>query len=522
MILGDPEAAQAKPTPGSRVTIDDVFGRVARRRPDALALIDPPNREAFTDGAPRRLTYAEADRVVAAIAARLRHMGLPTDAVIGIQLPNIVENVLTLLGVMRAGMIAAPLPLLWRRADTIAALARIGGKALITCGRVGSFQHGQFALRVAGDVFSIRYLCGFGAKLPDGIVPFDDLFSEAMPAPLPPLDRDRLSNPAAHVAAVTFDIHEDGIAAVARNHLELLSGGLGVLLEARLTQDAAILSTFAPSSFAGIALTLLPWLISGGTLSLHHPFDPAVLVRHWRDERCGTLIVPGPVAFRLAETGVLARAALNCIVAPWRAPERLAASPLWREKDIAMVDVSVFGETGFVAARRTASGRPGGLTLGPVVAPRGSADAVVVAELVQSDAGTVALRGAMVPHHAFPPGVERTAQPHLKIGRGGLVDTGQTCRFDPVANALVVTGPPVGIVSIGGYRFALQDLQDVVGRIDAGAMLAVLPDPVVGQRLIGTATDRDTVRAALTAVGLNPLVVAAFEGRAEPGTPVAA
>jgi len=53
-------------------------------------------------------------------------------------------------------------------------------------------------------------------------------------------------------------------------------------------------------------------------------------------------------------------------------------------------------------------------------------------------------------------------------------------------------------------------------------MLAVLPDPVVGQRLIGTATDRDTVRAALTAVGLNPLVVAAFEGRAEPGTPVAA
>ena len=55
--------------------------------------------------------------MVSAIAGRLRRMGLPTDAIVGIQLPNIVENILTILGVLRAGMIAAPLPLLWRRAD---------------------------------------------------------------------------------------------------------------------------------------------------------------------------------------------------------------------------------------------------------------------------------------------------------------------------------------------------------------------------------------------------------------------
>ena len=77
-----------------RVTIDEVFRHIAQRRPDALALADAPNRETFTDGAPRRLTYAEADRMVAAIAGRLRRMGLPTDAIIGIQLPNIVENIL--------------------------------------------------------------------------------------------------------------------------------------------------------------------------------------------------------------------------------------------------------------------------------------------------------------------------------------------------------------------------------------------------------------------------------------------
>ena len=95
-ILGEPATAQQG---GSRVTIDEIFRRVAQRRPEALALVDAPNRETFTDGAPRRLTFAEADRVVSAIAGRLRRMGLPTDTIVGIQLPNIVENILTILGV---------------------------------------------------------------------------------------------------------------------------------------------------------------------------------------------------------------------------------------------------------------------------------------------------------------------------------------------------------------------------------------------------------------------------------------
>src|ERR1700724_4746360 len=59
---------------GVDATLDDLFRAAAARRPDAVALVDPPNRESFTDGAPRRLTYGEADRVISAIAGRLRQM----------------------------------------------------------------------------------------------------------------------------------------------------------------------------------------------------------------------------------------------------------------------------------------------------------------------------------------------------------------------------------------------------------------------------------------------------------------
>jgi non-ribosomal peptide synthetase component E (peptide arylation enzyme) len=91
MILGEAETADNR-SRGPSLTLDDVFRRHPRRRPDALALIDPLNRTSFTGGSPHRVTYAEADRIVSAMAARLRDMGLPTDTVVGIQLPNIVEN----------------------------------------------------------------------------------------------------------------------------------------------------------------------------------------------------------------------------------------------------------------------------------------------------------------------------------------------------------------------------------------------------------------------------------------------
>jgi hypothetical protein len=51
MILGDAALTMTPPPGGqSRVTIDEIFRRMARRRPDALALADAPNRKTFTDG----------------------------------------------------------------------------------------------------------------------------------------------------------------------------------------------------------------------------------------------------------------------------------------------------------------------------------------------------------------------------------------------------------------------------------------------------------------------------------------
>jgi non-ribosomal peptide synthetase component E (peptide arylation enzyme) len=303
VILGNRNRDTATPEgPFRGMTLDDMFHRAAIRHGDALALIDPPDRASFTDGTPKRLTYADADRIVTAIAGRLTSLGLRTDAIVALQLPNTVESVLSLLGVLRAGMIAAPLPLLWRQMDAPRALGRIGARALITSRRIGPVDHGELAMHIAADTFTIRFLCAFGQKDLDGVVALEDLFDPPYEI-APEIALEREGDPADHVAVVTFDTSPDGLVPVARTHGELVAAGLAIALEAKIARDSSLLGALAISSFAGLATTVMPWLLGGGTLSLHQPFDAATFEVQCGSYRCDATILPGPLVARLAEAG---------------------------------------------------------------------------------------------------------------------------------------------------------------------------------------------------------------------------
>jgi non-ribosomal peptide synthetase component F len=384
MILGDPD------TTAAGATLDELFRRAGVHSPDAVALVDPPNKESFADGAPRELTFAEADRLISATAARLHALGLRADAVVALQLPNTVEGVIALLGVLRAGMIAAPLPLLWRQREIVAAFRGLGVKAMITQGAALA----RTATLAAVELFPIRHVCAFGRALPDGVVPLDDLFAGRVPAGMHAAARPGPA--AAHVALVTFDVTADGVTPVARNHVQLAAGGRAVFLEAGLAQQGTILSTIPPSSFTGIALTVLPWLLADGALALHHGGDPRVLAAQIAERADAALVLPGPALGPLAAAGKLG---VDKIVALWRAPERLAADAVWRGA-ATLIDVASFGEIGLLAACRSTDGRPAPLPLGQAGAS---------AEASRTPTGTLALRGPMVPAHSFPPGAAQAA-----------------------------------------------------------------------------------------------------------------
>jgi hypothetical protein len=150
----------------------------------------------------------------------------------------------------------------------------------------------------------------------------------------------------------------------------------------------------------GFVSSVVTWLLSGGSLALHHPADLQVLESQIVDEHHDTLIAPAPLALRLAESGTLARRRfLRHVVGLWRTPDRVAASNDWQDTGTTLTDVYLFGEIGLFGrgAATTAHPRPQTGT----IAPRGAASSKTIGDIIVTPKGTLALRGAMVPVAAY-------------------------------------------------------------------------------------------------------------------------
>jgi hypothetical protein len=493
-------------------TLDGLFRRILTRRPDALALLDPLNKQRVTGQPPKRLTFAQADRAIAALAAHFIESGLPANSIIALQLPNTVEFALTVLAAHRAGLIVAMLPLLWRQAELTVALNRTGARAIVTTSKVDGVSHADLAMNAAAEAFSIRHVCGFGNDLPEGMVSLDRVLS------VEPSSSRTVAQDGRKAALVTFDVTADGFHPVPRTHLNLIAGGLALSLESDVPQGATVMSAFAPSSFAGLSSSLVTWLLSGGTLALHHPFDSDVLEQQINEHSCDTLIAPAQLALRLPELDMPSRLpTLRHVIGLWRAPEQVASSPAWTPQQAKLTDVYLFGEAGLFGARRTAEdGAAAPVLPGAHRAPRESPGASIAGEIFLTPKGTLGLRGPMVTPAAYapepPPSDSLVAQPPRDY-----VDTGYAARLDRTTGAICITAPPSGTMAVGGYRFLAQDLQEWARRLGQGALLTALPDRLSGHRLAGRAQDNGRARAALAELGLNPLMVEAFRDRTNPG-----
>jgi hypothetical protein len=489
-------------------TLDALFQRILARKPDAIALTDPINKPRVTGQPPLQLTYAEADRMISALAAHFIDAGLPAHSVIAVQLPNTIEFMLTVLAAHRAGLVVAVFPLLWRQAELVAALNRTSARAIVTTTRIDGVIHADLAMNAAAEAFSIRHVCGFGTELPEGMFSLDQAMAKPSPSTRTIVQDGRKA------ALISFDVTSDGFRAVPRTHLGLIAGGLAISLESDVPQGANMMSAFVPSSFAGLASSIVIWLLSGGSLALHHPFDSEVLEEQLGELNCDTLIAPAQLAARMAEFDMPTRLPnLRHVVGMWRAPEQVASSPAWTSGDVAMTDVYLFGEAGLFAVRRTGpEGTPGPVKLGRHGVPRDQPGSSIAGEVLVTPKGTLGLRGPMVVVAAYappPPPSDALIPPPPR----DYVDTEYAVRLDRTQDTISITAPPAGVMAVGGYRFLAQDLHEWSRRLGQGALLTALPDRLSGHRLAGRALDNARAREALAELGLNPLMVEAFRDR---------
>ncbi len=377
-----------------RVTLDGLLRKNAKSRPDALALADAPDREEWTGGAPRQLTFAELDAEIDAVAGLFGALGVDVGTVTGLQAPNTTDTLITFFAALRAGLIVTPLPLTWRETDLIAGLDILGAKAVIGADRLESQRLAEYCRNAATKLFGMRYVLGLSGDLPDGIVSLAGLRAETGDLPPP-----EAAVTADDVATVTWATPLGGDPVpLPRSHNQWIAAGLMHMLEARFEPGMPILNPYAPTGLVGLGAAIAPWLLSGAEMHLHHFRGLDAMAEHAASAGIRHIIAPAslvdPLATRLdSRDGDAVR-----MTAVWSNGHPKNNGPLVAKRGD--LDLSNIGDYAYVVAPR-AEATPSALPLGMLSTPSAGKAAPVLVESRIVD-GHFALAGPMVPDVSWP------------------------------------------------------------------------------------------------------------------------
>jgi acyl-CoA synthetase (AMP-forming)/AMP-acid ligase II len=289
-------------------TLDDLFLKHLSERPNDEACIDPPNRADIMGGEPRRLTWAQAGEAVERLAAAFAAQGVKKDDVVVIQLPNVVELGLVYLALLRLGAIISPAPVQYRESELTYIASHTDAAFAVTAARIGKHAHAEMLLKVRDRAPTLSQVLVIGGDAPEGAIDLDALAEAAT------LDQRRAAAEQAQTAGVTADdivtiCWTSGTEAqpkgVPRSHNEWIIMGDGVVDAADLAPGARLLNPFPMVNMAGISTAFVGWLVLGGVLIQHQPFDLPILLKQMREEKIDYTVAPPAVLNLLLQNEAL-------------------------------------------------------------------------------------------------------------------------------------------------------------------------------------------------------------------------
>ncbi|MBU1348102.1 MAG: acyl--CoA ligase [Alphaproteobacteria bacterium] len=289
-------------------TLDDLYQKHVAAHPDAEALVDPLNAADVVGGLPDRLTWRETAHAVDRLAAVLMAHGIRKDQVVVIQLPNIAELTIAYLACLRLGVIASPAPVQYRENELAYIIDKTDAVAAITADRIGKQMHGEMIVALKARCPSLKTVFVLGETCPAGALDLEPLMDGVTGK------QHRAAQKAAKDARVTADdivtiCWTSGTEAqpkgVPRSHNEWIIMGAGVIDAADLDPGARLLNPFPMVNMAGISTAFVGWLLLGGVLVQHQPFDLPVLLRQIREEKIDYTVAPPAVLNLLLQNEAL-------------------------------------------------------------------------------------------------------------------------------------------------------------------------------------------------------------------------
>ncbi len=274
----------------------------AAAAPDRLALIDPDNRSALTDGEPRRLTWAELDVEVDRVAALFVQAGVRADDIIGVQLPNVVEICITYLALARIGAIASPFPVQYREGELGELLELVKAQGFITAARILARANAAAIAELCESIDSAELLFAFGDDVPEGTIRLDG--KAASSADLEALAAYRSTRTIESDDCITIcwtSGTESTPKGIPRAYIDWCAVGTGCIDSPSMTENDVILNPFPLVNMGAFGGLFCPWIETGCTLVMHHPFDSAVFLGQVSGEKVNYTVMPPALLTRLLQ-----------------------------------------------------------------------------------------------------------------------------------------------------------------------------------------------------------------------------
>ncbi len=488
-------------------TLDGWYDRHVAERGDQVALVDAPNRPSFTQGEPRRLTWAEVSRAVDGVATELLKAGLKDGDVLGVQLPNIAELAIVYLAGMRLGVIISPFPAQYREHEIIA-MGNIGGFAgLLTTARVANRDNAVNFAALKADIPTVHTVFSFGGPLPDGVIALD----QALDGPsdmglLADYRASRTVHPNDCLTLCWTSGTESAPKGVPRAHgdwLAIIAVTAGV---PEMDADSVLLCTFPMVNAGGVGGMYMPWVRTGCRLVMHHPFDLDTFLEQIGSEAITHSVSPPAILTQLLlEPERLAAADLRSLRTMGSGSTTMLPFMIEGWEAMGIEIINFFGSNEGLsltgcrlnipdpAMRGSILPRPGDHGL-PTKVPF---EHFVAERLVDIETGLDITEG----NH---PGELRLASPFIFAGYwGGVSDPfdeqGYFCTgdvFEYLGDRLQYVsflGRSKELIVRGGFKISPADIEGLVQEHPAVAEVAAVgaPDPVLGERVCVFVVPRD-------------------------------
>ena len=305
-------------------TVDALFRAAVTARPHEEALVDAPNRQALVGTAQQRLTFAQVDARVDAMAHAFAALGVGRGDVVATQLPNLVEGVVAFLACARMGAILSPVAMAYRSHELRQILPTVEPKVYLTVGAFHGCDHVAMLLDLKAAGETNVQVVSLGDDAPSGAHVLHQLTAQAPTGAFPtPADLD-----AAEALTVCWTSGTEARPkGVPRHHDHWVVNGEALVEAAGLQPGDTILNPFPLINIAAIGGMVMTWLVCQGRLVQHHPFDLPIFLSQMQDEGVAYTVAPPPVLNMLLQNEALLAATdlskLRCLgagsapLAPW-------------------------------------------------------------------------------------------------------------------------------------------------------------------------------------------------------------